>query len=201
VVAQEAALGLPAVADRAVAVAHPGPVDALLQHPGERADLGLVGRVVVEVAGRGQHAGDQERRVDAGELALPGARAGAHVEEVEVEAAMARGLRRARHVGIGEEAQGPQRDPDGLLARQPAALDGDRVGGEGHAHAGDAAGAVGLRRVQHEAAGRIGRRLEVAERAVLGAFDQARDVEVGTGVPVRRCGRGECRNLHRYGAA
>ena len=178
VVGQEAALGTPAVAEALAAVLHPAPVDAVGEAPGGLADLALAQRGAVEVARGGLHAGDQEGGVDAGELAVPGPGARVHVEEVEVEAAVAGGVPRARHVRVAEEAQRGQHERDRALARHPAALDGDRVGRQRQAHRRDAAGAVRLRRVEDEAAGRIGRLLEVAEGVALRAVDERVDVDV-----------------------
>ena len=67
-VGQKAGVGFrsPAVAEGEAALQHPVPLDALVKHRRERADLGLVVGRTVEVLGSGECAGNKERRVDAG---------------------------------------------------------------------------------------------------------------------------------------
>ena len=75
------------------AVAGPLPVGPAVERIGQAADLGLLGRVAVEIGGDGEHAREQERRVDRGQLALPDAAAGFDVEEMVEEALVAGGIR------------------------------------------------------------------------------------------------------------
>ena len=92
-VREEAGLRPPAVRERRAAVPGPVPVGPAVERVGQAADLGLVGRVVVEIGGGGEHAREQERRVDRGQLALPDAAAGLDVEEVVEEALVPGGVR------------------------------------------------------------------------------------------------------------
>jgi len=101
---------------------------------------------VVEVAGGSQHPGEQERRVNRGQLALPDAAAGLDVEEV-VEKAFVPGGIRFRSLGkVVQEAE----PTTGHLGREwpeeHAALDGDRQGCQRHPDGGNAArgGRIGL---------------------------------------------------------
>ena len=55
-------------------------------------DFSFVGRVAVEIGGDRQRSGEQERRVDRGQFALPDAAAGFDVEEMIEEALVSGGV-------------------------------------------------------------------------------------------------------------
>ena len=147
---QEASLGTPAVADRLAAGEHPGPVDALVEHAGDGADLGLGTAGAIEILRRRERAGDEDRGVDARQLAVPGASAARHVEEVIVEAAMAGRVGRFALLAAGEEAQHRQGSLGGLVALDEAAFGADHVARQRHAHCGDARWPVGGGLVENE---------------------------------------------------
>src|SRR3546814_17342075 len=100
----------------------PRPVRALVEEIRQIADLLLLGGVVVEIRRGGQHAGEQERAVHGGQIALPGALAAAHVEEVIVEPAIPGGIGLLALRTAAEAAQGGQGAFDGSTAGQQSAL-------------------------------------------------------------------------------
>ena len=71
--AEEAVLGLPAVGHRRAAVASPVPIRAAVERIGEFANFALIGAVAGEIRRGGQHARQQEGRVDRRKLAVPDA--------------------------------------------------------------------------------------------------------------------------------
>ncbi len=75
-------LRAPAVPRRRPAVAGPVPVGPAADRVGDAEDLGLVGRVAVEMRGDRHRAGERECRVDGRQPALPEAAAGLDVEEL-----------------------------------------------------------------------------------------------------------------------
>ena len=66
---QEASLGGPAVADRGPTIAHPVPIRFAVERVDEPTDLRFVLAVLMKVRGSGQHAGQEQRTVDAGQTA------------------------------------------------------------------------------------------------------------------------------------
>src|SRR6185436_2559631 len=92
-VRQEVGLGLPAVSERRTPIARPIPVSSTVECVRQAADLGLVVGILVEIAGAGEHAREQKRRVEGRQLALPNPPAGVDVEEVVEEALVAGGTR------------------------------------------------------------------------------------------------------------
>ena len=90
VVRDETRLRLPAHADVVAPHLRPFPVDAPVDRVDQGADLRLVGMVGIEVGLRVQHAADQQRRVDRGQLAAAGALTGLHVEEMVEESLVPR---------------------------------------------------------------------------------------------------------------
>src|SRR5690606_2119396 len=108
----------------------PCPVAAAVEGVGEGPDLRLHRPLPVEVAGGREGAGEEERGVDGGQLAATGPPAGPHVEEVVVEAAVARGVGGGALRALVEE---PERGGDGLgrlAPRQPPRLGRDGEAGE-----------------------------------------------------------------------
>ena len=134
-------LGPPAVGNRRAAVQRPLPVRPAVELVGQPADLGLLLGVGVEVGRAGEHPGEQEGRVDRRQLALPDAATGLHVEEVVVEALVARGIRLRSLRAVAEEAQWSQRDLGGELAGDHAAFDEHRDARQAEPHGGDAGAA------------------------------------------------------------
>ena len=137
-VGQEAALRRPAVRDGRPAALRPAPVHAAVERVGQRADLVLVGRVAIEVGGGGQHARQEERRVDGRELAPPGATARLHVEEVVVEPPVAGGVGLRPLRAVAEEPQPGEHHPGDLVAREQPSLDEERRRRQRHPDRGDA---------------------------------------------------------------
>ena len=123
------------------------PVRAAVEGVGQGADLVLVFRVAIEVRGGGQHAREQERRVDGGQLALPDAPPGLHVEEVVVEPLVAGGVRLRPLRAVPEEPQLGEHPLGHEVAGQDPALDDERGRRQGHPDRGDAAGRAVLRLV------------------------------------------------------
>ncbi len=175
VVRDETRLRLPAHADEIAPHLRPFPVDA----PVDRVDLGpdlrLVGMVGIEVGLGVQHAADQQRRVDRGQLAAARAVAGLHVEEV-VEKSLVPGhadpLRPLRR--IAEEPDGGERARARLLARDEAPVDADHVGRERHPDRGDARRRVARIAIGHHAVGRIAVGPEEVEGAALDVVEERR---------------------------
>ena len=128
------------------AVPGPVPVGPAVERVGEPADLGLVGRVVIEVGGGDQCPREQERRVDRGQLALPHPAAGLDVEEVVEEALVPGGVRFRPLRKVVQEAEPPAGDLGRERPEEHARVDDDREGRQGHPHGGDAArgGRIGL---------------------------------------------------------
>src|SRR5471032_962905 len=100
---------------------------------------------------RRAHAGHQQRRVDARQLAIPHPLAGVHVEEVIVEALVAGGVLAVALLAAGEKFQRRQRALDGRLARHEAAFNADGVNRQRHADGGDAGRPAVLRLVANKA--------------------------------------------------
>src|SRR5215831_19689312 len=111
--------------ERRPAVPGPVPVGPAVDRVGQAADLGLVGRVLVEIRGGGEHPREQERRVDRGELTLPHAAAGLDVEEVVEEALVPGGVRLRPLREVVQVAEFPTGDLRRELPDEYAALDGD----------------------------------------------------------------------------
>ncbi len=153
----------------------PRPIDARIELIDDRADLRLCSVGAVEERLAVQRAGQQQRGVDGGQLALAGARAGGHVEEVIEKALVARGaggLRALRRVV--KKAQRRQRAFACLLARDPAAGHTDRVAREREAHRCNAGHGRRGPAVGRQAGAGVGRFPEEAEAALLQIFQQPR---------------------------
>src|SRR5512141_1252877 len=109
----------------------PVPFDTPVQRFRERADLGLLGALTVEVRLAQENSGEEERRVDRREFDGLEALASLHIEEVVEEppvtddAARRRPLRSRR-----EESERRQHALPGVFAAHPAALDADRIRGQ-----------------------------------------------------------------------
>ena len=140
----------------ASAVPGPVPVGPAVERVGQAADLGLVGRVAVEVGGDCQRAGEQKRRVDGGQLALPDAAAGLDVQEVVEEALVTGGVRLGPLRAVEQIAQSFAGDLRGELPDDHAALDDDRDRRQGHADGGDADRSVRVGLVADQPVVRVG---------------------------------------------
>ncbi len=103
--AKETGPGLPSHGHDGAVRGGPGPIDPLVEEPGELPYLAFVIRCGREVRSAGEGAGDQDRGVHHRQLALPHAPARLHVEEVVVEAPMAGGV---RLVTLGAAAEEPE---------------------------------------------------------------------------------------------
>ena len=120
----------------------PPPVGSTVELVGQPADLGLFLGVAVEVGRTGEHAREEEGRIDRRQLALPGAATGLHVEEVVVEPPVAGRIRLRSLRAVAEEAQLGQGDRGGEFPGDHASLDEDR-GGQASPTAAMLAGASG----------------------------------------------------------
>jgi hypothetical protein len=130
--------------------------------------------LAIEELGRRKHAGDQQRGVDARELALPGTPARVHVEEVIVEALVAGRAGRLSLLARGEEPQHRERQLRRHFAADELAPHAHRVGGERHAHGCDAGGPVLAGLVEDQAVGAVDLVHEVAEGVALQAQQHPR---------------------------
>src|SRR5664279_5678946 len=81
---QEAALGRPAVREKAPARERPAPVRPAVERPAPRPDLALFGRAAVEERGARESPREEDRGVHRGKLAAKSPAPRAHVEEVVV---------------------------------------------------------------------------------------------------------------------
>src|ERR1044072_1981202 len=146
----------------------PFPVHAEVDRVGERANrvLGRGGLVVVALGE--EDAGEEQRRVDGGQLDLLKAPSGRHVEEVIVEAAISGRVRTGRILRRRpEETQRREGAVGGCRARDPAMLDAAGVGGGREPDGGDARERRGGPAVGSEPVARRRQVPEIVERAVL----------------------------------
>src|SRR5438477_303589 len=157
--AREPPFRRPGERDRWRARLGPGPVHSPVDLLGQRSDLDLLRIIAVEVRLAKEHPGEQQRGVDGGDLALIGARAAAHVDEVIEEPVLIR--------FAGEEAQGREHALARRLPRDIAAFDADGVGGEPEADRGNAGERGRRKAVGNEAIPGITGLPEEAERALL----------------------------------
>ena len=107
---------------------HPRKIDASIDCLGERGNF----RVSGEALAHGQHAREQERRVDRGQLARPLTGAGPQVDEVIEPATLLIDPRR-------EESKGGASSVDGCGPRHPAAFRGNAQTAQPEANRSDAA--------------------------------------------------------------
>src|SRR5258708_2388836 len=163
VVMREALLRSPGERDPRRARLGPGPVDAAVDLIRQLPDLDLPGLCGVEIALTEEHAPEEERCVDGRDLAVVGACTGAHVDEMMEESVLVRFVR--------EEAQRRQHALARRSARDVAALDADRVGGEPEADRRDARKCRRRIAVRNETVVRVRRLPEEAEGALLEVGD------------------------------
>jgi hypothetical protein len=104
------------------------PVDPLVNQTREPANLRFGFGVAVEIGGGGQHACHQKRSVDRRQLAVPGAVARIHMQEVIEEAAIADRVSLTALVTVGKETKCLQCVVDRVGPLHPATLDGDWIG-------------------------------------------------------------------------
>ena len=159
----------------------PAPVHAAIDLLGELADLDLLVFRSAEVRLAEKHAGEQDRRIDCGELAVLEPLPGLHIDEMVEEPLVAgnpMGRRTLRR--IVEESQRGQHPLARGLAGDIAAFDADRIRGEPEAYRCDARKRGCRIAVRDQAVLRIRGIPEEAEGALL-ELDQER-IEHGTGV-------------------
>ena len=171
---------LPSHEDRRVQVPHEVPVGALIDGVRQRADPGLDAVGAGEVLPGVQDAGEQQRRVDRGQLRVPRAQPGGHVEEVVIEALVADESRRVRPLRIvPERLERGAHAGAALVARDPAVIDADADRRQTESHRGDAARRAGRVAVLDQAVRGIGLVPEVLERGVLHAVQQRLGRDLG----------------------
>ena len=114
-----------------------------------------------------EHAGEQERRVECGQLAVPDAAAGFDIEEVVEEALVSGGVRFRALGEVEEAAELAAGDFRRELADDHAALDDHRDRRQGQADGGDAARRRRVGLVPHQPVVRIGLVQVVKDRGPL----------------------------------
>jgi hypothetical protein len=179
--ADEIELGAPAHRDVESIHRGPRPVHAPIQLVRERADGLLLGIVEVEEIADEQHAGDEQRGVDGGDLGIAVAMTRREIQEVIEETFVTGGARGVRPLWrVAQELERHQDACDRGVARHESALHADRVGiereaagrdaGEGRLRPaiGDEPGAC-LGRIPEEIEGALGdvveQRIELANRS------------------------------------
>ena len=166
-VLDEAGLRPPAVRERGTTIARPVPVGAAVQPVGQVPDLALVAGVTVEERAHRQGTGEQERRVDRGQLAVPHATTGLDVEEVVEEALVAGGVG-LRPLRTGEKVpEAFQGDLCGEVPGEHSTLDHDWNRGQRHADSGDADRRRRVRLVPDQSIVRVGFMQVVEDRGEL----------------------------------
>ena len=166
-IAQEAAAGLPTKGHRRAAVLRPVPIGAAVKRVGKFADLAILGAVAREILRSGQHARQEKRGVDRRKLAIPGALAVVHVEEMVVEALVPRRVCVPALNAVMKESQGRERSLGGVRPGHEAALYANGIGGEGEADGGDAGGPARLGLVGDQSVERVRLIDEIVERLTL----------------------------------
>ena len=151
----ETALRFPSMRHRLTAVEHPLPVHSGEQRMRERSNLALVRCVKRKIFCGRQHAGEQECSIHGRQLTLPHAAACLHVEEVVVEALVARRISFGPLRAIPEKTQTCERALNRVGARDESELDANRIGGEPKSGGGDARRCVAVGPVQYQAVGGI----------------------------------------------
>src|SRR5262245_33379117 len=116
----------------------PVPVCSLIQSLGQAPNLGFIGRIAVEIARGRQHTGEEERRINRGESAVPDATARLHVQKMIVKTLVSGGVGlRAVRAGM-EELQPLEREMCTEFPRNYAALDDHRNRRQSHSDGRDA---------------------------------------------------------------
>ena len=152
---------------RRAAVASPVPIRAAVERIGEPANFALIGAVAGEIRRGGQHARQQEGRVDRRKLAVPDAPSVDHIEKMIVETLVARRVGvRALNAAV-KKPQGREGSLDGERATDETALHADRIGGEGEAHRRDARRGSRLILVRDQSVARVCLMNEIIERLAL----------------------------------
>lgn len=128
-------------------VLRPSPIASPVERVGEITDFPFLGHLGVEIGCGCQRAGQQERRIDRRQFAVPHAPAGLHVEEMIIEPAIARDVRLLPLRTVREEAQRRQRSRHRGAACPKTAVDSDRIAGKGQSRRSNAGGRAGLRLV------------------------------------------------------
>src|SRR5678815_3323653 len=129
----EPALRSPAMCERRSPITRPIPVDPTVQRIGQAPDLGLLGRVAVEVRAHGQDACEQKGRVDRGKLTLPDAATRFDVQEMVEKALVTGGIRLGTLRTVDQVTQTLSGDLGCEPPEEDATLDDDRNGRQGHA--------------------------------------------------------------------
>ena len=152
----EPGLRPPAMGQCGPAVPGPAPVSAAVERVSEASDLHFVRRIAVEIGGDGQRAGEQERRVDGGKLALPDAPARFDVQEMIEEPLVPGGVGLRTLWALEQIPQPFQRDLGGEVPEEHTTLDHDRDGGQRHPDGGNADRSPRVRLVAHQPVIRVG---------------------------------------------
>src|SRR5262249_36186078 len=128
----------PAVRERWPPVPRPIPVGPAVKRIGDAPNLDLVVGVGAEVGGGGEHAREQERRIDGGQFTAPHSPAGLKVEKVIKESLVSGGVRLR---SLREVVQEPESSPRHLSCEWPvedAALGEHRECGQAQANGSNA---------------------------------------------------------------
>ena len=141
--------------ERGSAVPGPLPVGAPIQLVGQCSNFALGLRVLVKIGSRSQHAGQQESRIDRGQLTLPDTLPGCHVKKVVVKAFVAGGLRLGSLGAVAKKAQGGERPLHGLGTSHEGTLDPDRIGRQGQTDRRDTGGGAFLGLIRHQSVNQV----------------------------------------------
>ena len=169
---QKAALRFPAHRGSRSAIQRPRPVRPQVELLGKAPDLHLGLRITVEIRGGRESPSEKEGAVDRGELAVPGATSGSHVEEVVIETPITRRIALFTLRAVPEELQGRKGDPASLLPCREAPFHRDRIGRQGKTHGGNARRGSLDRGVRDQTARGIGLVREVAEALSLQPLEE-----------------------------
>src|SRR4030095_4430208 len=136
-VLNEPALRPPAVREGRSSITGPIPIGPAVKRVSQLSDLDLLAGVAIKISTDRQCAGEQECRVDGGNLALPNAATGFDVQEMVEEAFVTASVRLGTLRACEQVPQAPQGDLGSEVSEEDAALDDDRNRRQRHAHGGD----------------------------------------------------------------
>src|SRR4029453_17400341 len=122
-VLNEPALRPPAVREGRSSITGPIPIGPAVKRVSQLSDLDLLAGVAIKISTDRQCAGEQECRVDGGNLALPNAATGFDVQEMVEEAFVTASVRLGTLRACEQVPQAPQGDLGSEVSEEDAALD------------------------------------------------------------------------------
>ena len=156
-------------------ITRPIPVGPTVQRIGQGPDLGLDGRVAVEIGADRQGAGEQKRRVDCGKLALPDTTTRFDVQEMIEKALVTRGVRFGTLWAVGQVPESFSGDLGREIPVEDAAFDDHWNRRQCHTDGGDADGSIRVSPVADQSIVRVGFMEIVQDRGEL----QQAEISVG----------------------